>query len=256
MALRQNRRKMKAPDKTNEELCVLAQQGDEDAADQLVRQCLPFIRQQANRLWIRMGLQERTAVIDQEDLVQEGCIGLLHAIPVFDSTLEMKFLTFAGKLIYRSMLNAIVAVMTCFEIAVQRNGRSLQNLNAPIRDEERMTLEETIADTSVLSPEQRAVKTEVLRELYFGIDQLPERERSYVLYRYGFLDSEEHTLTETARHFHLSESRAKGIEENALARLRAAMPHRFFVNGQLISGDVFQKTILSLFEKRDRGQFL
>lgn len=27
--------------------------------------------------------------------VQEGCIGLLHAIPVFDSTLEMKFLTFA-----------------------------------------------------------------------------------------------------------------------------------------------------------------
>ena len=247
---------MKAPDKTNEELCVLAQQGDEDAADQLVRQCLPFIRQQANRLWIRMGLQERTAVIDQEDLVQEGCIGLLHAIPVFDSTLEMKFLTFAGKLIYRSMLNAIVAVMTCFEIAVQRNGRSLQNLNAPIRDEERMTLEETIADTSVLSPEQRAVKTEALRELYSGIDQLPERERSYVLYRYGFLDSREHTLTETASHFHLSESRARGIEESALEYLRASMPHTFFVNGQLISGEVFSKTILSLFEKRNRGQFL
>jgi hypothetical protein len=76
------------------------------------------------------------------------------------------------------------------------------------------------------------------------------------LYRYGFLDSEEHTLTETARHFHLSESRAKGIEENALARLRAAMPHRFFVNGQLISGEVFSKTILSLFEKQARGQFI
>lgn len=247
---------MRAPDKTNEELCILAQQGNTAGADQLVRQCLPFIRQQANWLWLRMGLEGKTAVMDQEDLVQEGCIGLLNAIPIFDPTLEMKFLTFAGKLIYRAMLNAIVAVMTCFEIAVQRNGRSLQNLNAPIRDEERMTLEETIADTSVLSPEQRAVKTEALRELYSGIDQLPERERSYVLYRYGFLDSREHTLTETASHFHLSESRARGIEESALEYLRASMPHTFFVNGQLISGEVFSKTILSLFEKRNRGQFL
>ena len=63
---------MKAPDKINEELCVLAQQGNAEAADQLVRQCLPFIRQQANRLWLRMGLEGKTAVMDQEDLAQEG----------------------------------------------------------------------------------------------------------------------------------------------------------------------------------------
>lgn len=207
-------------------------------------------------MWLRMGLQERTAVIDQEDLVQEGCIGLLHAIPVFDPALEMKFLTFAGKLIYRVMLNAVVAVMSSFEVASQRTGGSFQILNAPIRDEERMTLEETIADESDLSPEQRALKAEVLRELYSGMNQLPERERCYVLYRYGFLDSEDHTLTETAKHFHLSESRARGIEETALTHLRDSMPHTFFVNGQLISDEVFSKTILSLFEKRDRGQFL
>ena len=247
---------MRAPDKTNEELCVLAQQGDEDAADQLVRQCLPFIRQQANRLWLRMGLQERTAVIDQEDLVQEGCIGLLHAIPVFDSTLEMKFLTFAGKLIYRAMLNAVVAMNSTFEIAEERKGFAIQNLNATIREEDRLTLQETVADESDLSPEQRAIKAEVLRELYFAIEQLSERERCYVLYRYGFLDSREHALTETASHFHLSESRARGIEETALAHLRDFMPHTFFVNGKLISDEVFSKTILGLFEKRDRGQFI
>ena len=247
---------MKAPDKTNEELCLLAQQGNAVAADQLVRQCLPFIRQQANRLWLRMGLEGKTAVMDQEDLVQEGCIGLLNAVPLFDSALEMKFLTFAGKLIYRSMLNAIVAVMSSFEVASQRTGGSFQILNAPIRDEERMTLEETIADESNLSPEQRALKAEVLRELYSGMNQLPERELCYVLYRYGFLDSEEHTLTETARHFHLSESRARGIEGTALAHLRDSMPNTFFVNGKLISDEVFTKTILALFEKRNHGQFI
>ena len=226
------------------------------AADQLVWQCLPFIRQQANRLWLRMGLEGKTAVMDQEDLVQEGCIGLLNAIPVYDSTLEMKFLTFAGKLIYRSMLNAIVAVMSSFEVASQRTGGSFQILNAPIRDEERMTLEETIADESDLSPEQRTIKAEVLRELYFAMDQLPEREQCYVLYRYGFLDSEDHTLTETAKHFHLSESRARGIEETALMHLRDSMPQTFFANGKLISDEVFTKTILALFEKRDCGQFI
>ena len=247
---------MKAPDKTNEELCVLAQQGDAEAADQLVRQCLPFIRQQANRLWLRMGLEGKTAVMDQEDLVQEGCIGLLHAIPIFDSALEMKFLTFAGKLIYRAMLNAVVAMNATFEIAEQRKGIAIQNLNATIREEDRLTLQETVADESDLSPEQRTIKAEVLRELYSGIEQLSERERCYVLYRYGFQDSEDHTLTETANHFHLSESRARGIEETALTHLRDSMPQTFFVNGKLISGEVFSKTILALFEKRERGQFI
>ena len=243
---------MKPPVKTNEELCVLAQQGSAEATDQLVRQCLPFVRQQANRLWLRMGLKEKTAVIDQEDLVQEGCIGLLNAIPVFDSTLEMKFLTFAGKLIYRAILDAVIALNATFEISEQRKGIEIQNLNATIREEDRLTLQETVADKGALSPEQRAVKAEILRELYSAMDQLSERERCYVLYRYGFLDSEEHTLTETAKHFHLSESRARGIEETALTHLRESMPHTFFVNGKLISGEVFSKTILSLFEKSDR----
>lgn len=247
---------MKLLEKNNEELCVLAQQGNAEAGDQLVRQCLPFIRQQANRLWLRMGLEGKTAVMDQEDLVQEGCIGLLNAIPIFDPALEMKFLTFAGKLIYRAMLNAVVALNATFEIAEQRKGFAIQNLNATIREEDRLTLQETIADESDLSPEQRALKAEVLRELYSAIEQLSERERCYVLYRYGFLDSEEHTLTETAKHFHLSESRARGIEESALTHLLDSMPNAFFVNGKLISGEAFSKTILALFEKRDRRQFI
>ena len=188
--------------------------------------------------------------------MQEGCIGLLNAIPIFDPALEMKFLTFAGKLIYRAMLNAVVALNATFEIAEQRKGIAIQNLNATIREEDRLTLQETVADESDLSPEQRAIKAEVLRELYSGMNQLPERERCYVLYRYGFFDFEEHALSETAKHFHLSESRARGIEETALMHLRDFMPNAFFVNGKLISGEAFSKTILALFEKRNHGQFI
>ena len=129
--------------------------------------------------------------------------------------------------IYRSMLNAVVALNATFEIAEQRKGIAIQNLNATIREEDRLMFQETVADESDLSPEQRTIKAEVLRELYSGMNQLPERERCYVLYRYGFLDSEDHTLTETAKHFHLTESRAREIEETALTHLRDSKPHTF-----------------------------
>ena len=59
-------------------------------------------------------------------------------------------------------------------------------------------------------------------------------------------------MIETANLFHLSESRARGIEETALTHLRESMPHTFFVNGKLISEEVFSRTVLSLFEKSDR----
>ena len=43
-----------------------------------------------------MGLDENDIGIDLEDLVQEGSIGLLNAIPLFDAGRGMKFLTYSG----------------------------------------------------------------------------------------------------------------------------------------------------------------
>ena len=41
-----------------------------------------------------MGLDENDIGIDLDDLVQEGSIGLLNAIPLFDAGRGMKFLTY------------------------------------------------------------------------------------------------------------------------------------------------------------------
>ena len=41
------------------------------------------------------------------------------------------------------------------------------------------------------------------------------REERYLRYRFGFDDEKEHPLTETAKRFHLSESRAKKTEAQA-----------------------------------------
>ena len=50
------------------------------------------------------------------------------------------------------------------------------------------------------------------------------REERYLRYRFGFEDDTEHPLTETAKRFHLSESRAKKTEAQALDNVWLELP--------------------------------
>ena len=55
-----------------------------------------------------------------------------------------------------------------------------------------------------------------------GLAQFPvltQREQTYLLYRYGFTDGEEHPLIGTAIYFHLTKGRAKKTEEQAMDNL-------------------------------------
>ena len=56
---------------------------------------------------------------------------------------------------------------------------------------------------------------------------LSAREQTYLLYRFGFTDDMAHPLLGTALHFHLSESRAKRTEEQALDNLWLELPWWF-----------------------------
>ena len=69
---------------TNEQLCTLAQQGDTQAQEQLVQNNLGYIRKTANELYISVGLGDSELGIDHDDLIQEGSIGLLRAISLYD----------------------------------------------------------------------------------------------------------------------------------------------------------------------------
>ena len=76
---------------TNERLCTLAQQGDTQAQEQLVQNNLGYIRKTANELYISVGLVNSELGIDHDDLIQEGSIGLLRAIPLYDPGKKIKF---------------------------------------------------------------------------------------------------------------------------------------------------------------------
>ena len=205
------------PTRSNEQLCRLAQKGDTAARDILLEKNLGFIRKIALEQYRNMGLDENDIGIDLDDLMQEGSIGLLNAIPLFDAGRGMKFLTYAAPALRNAMTDCIRAAL----------GFQRVYLDDVLSEDERMLRIEAIADPHTQTPEQIYIQKEQLIELYAALDKLTAREQTYLLYRYGFTDGIEHPLIGAALHFHLSESRTKKVEGEAMDSLRGKLPWWF-----------------------------
>ena len=216
---------------TNERLCALAQKGDEAAREILIEKNMGFIVQTADLVYRSSSLEGSDLNIDVDDLVQEGCIGLLKAISSYDKSVGVKFLTYAAPFIRNAMTDLVRDAFSRYEqrMVDSENGLGLQKvrLDEMLPGEERLLRMEAVADNAVKSPEQVYEERETLRELYEGLGQISEREQTYLMYRHGFTDDIGHTLIGTAIHFHLSESRAKKLEGEAMDNLWLELPWWF-----------------------------
>lgn len=217
--------------KTNEQLCVLAQQGNAQAQEKLIQKNLDYIRKIANELYRSVGLGNSGLGIDRNDLIQEGSIGLLRAVSLYDPEKQVKFLTYAGQAIRNAMLDLISAAFATFEQRMQsdEDGFPMEQISLDefLPGEDSMQRSELIADPYAAEPEKTMVEEENRRELYEGLRRISVREQAYLLYRFGFEDDMEHPLIGTALHFHLSESRAKSTEALALDNLWLELPWWF-----------------------------
>ena len=216
---------------TNERLCTLAQKGDEAARELLVEKNMGFIVQTADIVYRSSSLEGSDLNIDVDDLVQEGSIGLLRAVDGFDPARKLKFLTYAAPFIRNAMTDLVRDAFSRYEqrMVDSENGLGLQKvrLDEVLPGEERLLRMEAVADIAAKSPEQVYEEKETLRELYEGLGQISERERTYLMYRHGFTDDIGHTLIGTAIHFHLSENRAKKLEGEAMDNLWLELPWWF-----------------------------
>lgn len=213
---------------TNERLCVLAQRGDTKAREQLVQNNLGYIRKAANELYVSNNLGNSELGIDRDDLIQEGSLGLLRAISLYDPGRKSKFLTYAGPAVRNAMTDLISSAFSSFEQRMQsdKDGVPMEriNLDALLPGEDSMQRSDLIADPYASEPEQIMVEEENRKELYEGLRRISRREQVYLLYRFGFEDDMEHPLVGTALHFHLSESRARSTEALALDNLWLELP--------------------------------
>ena len=84
---------------TDEELILRLRAGERDIMDFLLEKYKALVRKKANAMFLMGG--------DQDDLNQEGMIGLYKAIRDYDAMKETRFSTFAGLCISRQMYTAI-----------------------------------------------------------------------------------------------------------------------------------------------------
>lgn len=205
---------------SNEQLCIAALGGDTEAQNALVENNLRFIKRTAYEIWSAQRELNTTLGIEINDLVQEGSLGLLDCITSFKSETGNKFLTYAAPAIKNAMLDYIRRWNPTFEA---KNLGNIDRLDDVVRDENRGK-HEFVADSRIKNPEQIYIAKETHEEIHTALQKIDRRERTYLWYRFGFEDDIEHPLNETARHFHLSESRARSTEKAALTNFELELP--------------------------------
>ena len=85
----------------DEQLCAFVAQGNAQAEDELVARYSRLVRACARPLFLAGG--------DSEDLIQEGMVGLLHAVRTYDHDRQAQFRTYAELCIRSRLISAIRA---------------------------------------------------------------------------------------------------------------------------------------------------
>ncbi len=126
---------------SDEALAALAQTGNREAEDFLIRRYMNMVRGKAHLYFI--------AGADSEDVIQEGMIGLFKAIHDYSKGREASFKTFAELCINRQILTA---VKTATRLRHQPLNNSV-SLSATVNEETGGTLEESLGSDMTSNPE-------------------------------------------------------------------------------------------------------
>lgn len=143
----------------NEETLLLkARAGDDLALEELINIYRPVVNRITRGYFLTNG--------DDEDLVQEGMIGLYKAIQTFSLSSEAKFQTFAYLCIKRQVLQAVRSSLSSKNaplnnyLSIDSHG-AISFVNADEEDEET----EFYIPSEEPSPEDNVIKKETLSEL-------------------------------------------------------------------------------------------
>ena len=199
---------------TNEELCLRYQSGDMDAANELIENNMAYIRSIA----LKYHNGYRNIRLDEDDYTQAGSLALLRAAERFDPEKGAQFLTYAGHAVRNAIIDAIRteypdADVVPLEERPWDDGSQSVSMNT-------IRVKQQLLSTYETDPEHIYMQKEWLEEIHGAVNNLPARGRTWVIIRFGFEDDEPRTLTDMTRMFHLSESRARKTEEEALNGVR------------------------------------
>lgn len=190
---------MRYEEYSDEELIVKLREGDGDIADYLMEKYKPLVRKKTNAMYLIGG--------ENEDLIQEGMIGLFKAIRDYHEEKGCNFFSFAELCIGRQLYSALE----------RSNRKKHQPLNTYVsfsssEGENGMTLEELLTGYGT-SPEQMMIEKERQQEFATKLEQKLSSMEKKVLNLY--LEGNSYT-----RIGELLNKPAKSID-NSLQRIRS-----------------------------------
>lgn len=211
------------------------------------------------RLAISVARKYAWSSIPSMDLIQEAFLGLLRAIERFDYNRGTKFSTYATWWIRQSVTRAISDKERLIRVPVHMMDKVRKLASATrssghdtpheipihdlmsITDLSRTEIEKTLsvvddASSWEESPEDLisamtladdhgspfgiSERLEMKRIVLECVESLPTRQAEVIKLRFGLADSDEMTLEEIGKVFHLTRERIRQIESKALAKLR------------------------------------
>ncbi len=244
---------------TNEQLCLIYQQGNDLALEALVSKNINFV-------WSRVK-KYRNAYkhkLDEDDLLQYGVMGLMKAAKMFESMKEAKFTTYAAWWVDQFILRSIPDYgftiripVHCFEevnklmrafrehpdcskekiyeivkengisrgkfeeiLGIAENIMSVSSLNSFVGEDENSELGEFVVDETNPTVED-IVESKALKEAIKDVlDTVTAREGIVLRLRFGLDDGKARTLEEVGKEFKVTRERIRQIEAKALRKLR------------------------------------
>ena len=163
-----------------------------------------------------------------DDLLEEGRIGMWKSIAKYDPESGANFLTYAKPAIRHAVIDLIRQQRQDMEALSDRI--TVEALETRYSEGRQYTVWDDLAEMPDIvgdpfhqSPEQIYMEKELIERLYRVLIDVGERSGTYLCYRFGFDDGDEHSVQETAEHFMLTETIAKSVERTALAEMRREM---------------------------------
>lgn len=156
---------------------------------------------------------------DTDDLISLGTIGLIKAVETFKTGKGVRLATYAARCIENEIL---------MHLRSTRNNRRDIYLREPIgvdKEGNEITLMDILPDT-----DQRDISDTVTINIESDrllglLPELPEREQSVLILRYGLYNNRKYTQKEIAKHLGISRSYVSRIEKKAIQKLRTIMEH-------------------------------
>ncbi|MCG8604172.1 RNA polymerase sigma factor RpoD/SigA [bacterium] len=237
------------------QLIARAQNGDEEAASELISSNLRFV--------VTVARQYQGRSLPLSDLISEGNLGLMRALETFDVTKGTRFITYAVWWIKQSIWQALYNKSRMVRVPQKQQNEALRHLRsqdqaneifnsrltdldsteiqdvaktpdnlqsdyllphhslqAPMDRDSSESLIDIIPDDNTLCPEKEISTRNLKQELRASFRVLEENERRCLEMMYAFHDESPMTLDEVAQRLSLSRSDVKQLKAKAIAKLR------------------------------------